>query len=95
MNYYALISLSSAIVCFVLAFFVYYQNKKATENKVFAVFCLVLAEWAFIEFAYRQAGSAEEAMQWLASSWPGRLPRPLWFTSPLPLRKNRNCCGEN
>jgi PAS domain S-box-containing protein len=71
MSIFALFSLLSAVVCWTLGIYVYQHNKKHPLNRVFLLFCLSLAYWAFTEFMYRQAETYETARFWvkISLSW--------------------------
>ena len=64
MNFYAALSLLSAVISIFLANFVFYHNSKSLENRLFALFCLTMAPWGFCEFMYRTATSYEIALFW-------------------------------
>jgi len=55
MNLYAIISLVSAIVLIFLSNNVYYKDTRNLVNRVFALGCLAIAYYAFIEFLHSQA----------------------------------------
>lgn len=69
MNYFALVSLLSFIVCILLGVYVYIKKVRHTYKnnlaKYFVLVCLSLALcWAIIEFGYRNASSYEAAFLW-------------------------------
>lgn len=83
MNYYALSSLVSAVVLGYLGVTVFYRDKKAPINRLFALFCLLTAISAFGEFAYRQAASLGAAYFWEKSVgwvWILAIPVLIHFT---------------
>ena len=72
MSVFALLSLLSAVIIVFVGNFVYYKDPKNQLNKIFLVFYVLCAYWAFTEFAYRQAGDYDTARLWLktGSFWP-------------------------
>jgi len=70
MNIFALISLTSFIICIILALLVYLKQVKYVFynelSKIFMLLCLTLAlSWAIIEFGYRYANDFSTAYLWL------------------------------
>jgi PAS domain S-box-containing protein len=68
MNPYALVSLVAAIICIMVANFIYYHNPKNRFNQLIAVIGLLVGFMAFVEFAYRQAESIQTASFWISIS---------------------------
>lgn len=64
LNFYVFCSFSSSLLTLLLANFVFYKNTKNTENRLFALFCLLMAVWGFNEGMYRSAESYDEALFW-------------------------------
>lgn len=65
MSIWALISLLNSAVSLILGIAVYSLNRKDSLNRIFAVMCWVMFIWFFMEFAHRQAGSADDAFVWI------------------------------
>ncbi len=61
---YALLSLIACIVSLTLGSTIFFLNKKALLNRLFALALLVNAYWAFGEFMMRQASTLETALFW-------------------------------
>ena len=64
LNLFVLCSFSSSLLTLLLANFVFYKNSKSAANRLFALFCLLMALWGFNEGMYRSADSYEEALFW-------------------------------
>ncbi|MCU0661613.1 MAG: ATP-binding protein [Myxococcota bacterium] len=62
MNWNALISLGSFIVCVALAAYVYHRNAKVSANRLFGLLYTVLAAMALVDWQYRQATSQDLAV---------------------------------
>lgn len=52
MLFYIISSLINALVATILAFVVYSRNKKQLVNKVFSLFCSLVAIWSYAYFAW-------------------------------------------
>jgi PAS domain S-box-containing protein len=71
---------SSLLTCAVSAFFgtfVLYRNPKEASNRIFFLYCLTGAYWAFAEFGYRQAESLVMASFWFRAGFLATLAVPL------------------
>lgn len=64
MNGFALISAFACIISITLALTIFFLNKKALLNKLFALALLINAYWAFGEFMMMQASTFETALFW-------------------------------
>ncbi len=64
MNIYAFFSFLGAIISFAIAIFSYSKNPKGSLNRIFAILCLSVSFYGFIEFGLRQADNLEEALFW-------------------------------
>ena len=68
MGIFALLSLLSFVVIFILGNFVFYQDRKNPLNRIAMVLCLSLAGWSFVEFELRLAYNFETSYYpWIAS----------------------------
>jgi len=68
MNVFALLSILSCVVVFLLGSFIFLRDTRKPLNRVFILLCLSLALWSFAEFGYRQADNLETAYFWLKLS---------------------------
>jgi PAS domain S-box-containing protein len=68
MNPFALLSLLSCAVVFILGSFIFLRDTRKPLNRIFMALCASLAFWSFTEFGYRQADSFETAYFWLKLS---------------------------
>jgi PAS domain S-box-containing protein len=68
MNAFALLSLLSCVVVFLLGSFIFLRDTRKPLNRIFMVLCMSLAFWSLTEFGYRQAGNLETAYFWLKLS---------------------------
>lgn len=59
MLFYTITALTNAVTSIVLGFFVYFRNRKAMLNKIFAVFCLSVASWATFYFFWINLGTTK------------------------------------
>ena len=50
--FYILNSLVNALVATILGFVIYFRNRKQLVNKIFALFCAVVAIWSYAYFAW-------------------------------------------
>lgn len=69
----SIVSLLNAFVIALLGQYIFLQDIKNSLNRVFAVLCANISAWAFIEFMYRQAATAESAAFWvrlIVLVWP-------------------------
>jgi PAS domain S-box-containing protein len=64
MSLSALLALASFLALFSLANFVFYIDPKKTLHRLFALFCLSCAYWAFCEFMFLTAEDAQTAHLW-------------------------------
>ena len=72
-NYYAILSLFSAVVCSWLAIYVFLLDRKNRLNVLFAAMLITLSVWLSSEAAYRQAADIASAFLWIkvrAFIWP-------------------------
>lgn len=72
----AMASLISSIITLMFGQYVYLRDTKGRLNRIFAVFCAVLAYWIFSEFMYRSAPNFNSASLWVklhvaAAGWTG------------------------
>ncbi len=67
MGIFALLSLLSFIVVFILGNFVFYQDRKNPLNRIAMVLCLSSAGWAFVEFEFRLSPGFETSYPWVMS----------------------------
>ncbi len=65
MNSFALLSLLSCAVVFILGSFIYLRDTRKPLNRIFMALCVSLAFWSFTEFVYRQADNFATADFWL------------------------------
>ena len=65
MNAFALLSLLSCVVVFLLGSFIFLRDTRKPLNRIFMALCMSLAFWSLTEFGYRQAGNLETADFWL------------------------------
>jgi PAS domain S-box-containing protein len=77
MNAFALLSLFASILTFCLGVLILLRDPRNPLHRVFMLLCMFLAFWAFTEFGYRQADSAETASVWLRASSLSFLVAPL------------------
>jgi PAS domain S-box-containing protein len=71
-NIFALTSLLASFIAMFMGFYVLIFGSKGLINRVFFVFCLFVAYWAFVEYGLRQATTHEAAYSWAMSNflWP-------------------------
>lgn len=72
MNYTSLASLLIAVFSTFMGQFIFNKNPKSALNRLYFVFCILLAYGTFGEFMYRQALDHDMAFAWvkMASEWP-------------------------
>jgi PAS domain S-box-containing protein len=70
MNVYPWLLLLSSIVSVSLGISVYFLNRKAWINRLFALLTFFSAYWAFTEFMMRQSSTVAEANLWNKASFP-------------------------
>lgn len=72
MQYTSLASLLISIFSTFLGQFIFNKNPKSTLNRLYFVFCILLAYGTFCEFMYRQTLDHDIAFVWIkmASEWP-------------------------
>jgi len=70
--FFAGISLAATGVCVAVASVVLLRDQKNRLNRVFAVLCISVAYWSFVQFQSRQAPDALTAAFWIKASapWP-------------------------
>jgi len=71
-NPFALVSLSSFIVCLFIGTFVLARQPKGKENQLFFLYSMIVAWWGLTEYGYRQAESLKTAAFWMqiTAIWP-------------------------
>lgn len=81
MNYYALPSIVTFIIVIGAGISAYYRSRKTYLGKVFLLFSLFIAYWAFTEYNIRQAHTIDDAYVWLkiGSFLPFTIPLLLHF----------------
>lgn len=95
MNAFALLSLFSSGLIFILGSFIFFRDTRKPLNRIFMLLCTSLAFWAFTEFGYRQADSVDTARIWLDAGHLGYFVAPvtlhfvLVFTGESRLFQNR------
>jgi PAS domain S-box-containing protein len=75
MSIFALLSLLAFVLSVFLGNFVYYIDKRKPLNRIFMLFCLFMAYWAFTEFMCRQADNPDTAYLWVKMN-------NLWYFAP-------------
>ena len=78
--YYALSGLINFITSFSLGLFVYFKNKKAKTNRVFAFFCLTVAQWSLFYFVWLRVKDPTLAEFYLRTCMIGVAFMPAVFT---------------
>ncbi len=68
MNAFALLSMLSCVIVFLLGSFIFLRDTRKPLSRIFMLLCLSLALWSFAEFGYRQADNLETAYFWLKLS---------------------------
>ncbi len=79
---FALSSLLASGIALFLGSFVFHRNPRKALNRVFLIYCLSAAYYAFTEFGYRQAESVDTAYFWwkVGAFWPFTVSLILHFT---------------
>jgi hypothetical protein len=96
LSFFAWLSLSATLICIGLALAVYFLNRKALLNKLFAVTVLAIAYWSFSEFMVRISANADYALFWgkVGFMWPFfsalHLNFTIAFTESNLLKNHRN-----
>ncbi|XHH09725.1 MAG: ATP-binding protein [Candidatus Bathyarchaeia archaeon] len=82
MEIYALLNMCACVICIGLGLGVYFLNRKAIVNQLFAFVMLTNAYWALCEFMLVRAPTLEAAMLWnkILSFWPLIVAAALHFT---------------
>lgn len=69
----SIVSILNAFIIVSLGQYILMQNSKNPLNRVFAILCINISAWAFVEFMYRQSATAESAAFWVRlidAIWP-------------------------
>lgn len=88
MNIFMIITLLSSILCFSLASFIYYSNKKESLNIVFSLLCMMFSYYTFTQFMCLQASSQSLANLWVRIGFLWPFSCILFFHFILILTKN-------
>lgn len=73
----------SGVSCLILAFYIFFSNRKSHTNFIFSATLFILSFWIITQNFFRTAGSMEEAEFWLnlaSFTWPFVLALTLNFT---------------
>lgn len=89
-NIFALTSLLASFIAVFMGFYVLIFGSKGLINRVFFVFCLFVAYWAFVEYGLRQATTHEAAYFWAMANflWPVAIALMLHFVLVFTEREN-------
>ncbi|MDD5288142.1 MAG: ATP-binding protein [Dehalococcoidales bacterium] len=68
MNLFSFISLLTFVIYLFIAVITWTKNPKGAINRIFTLFCVLLAYAAFTEFGYRQSDNSETAYFWIKAN---------------------------